>query len=740
MIAFAKDYLRDRIYACWIGKNIGGTLGTPYEGTHDLLDIQGFASKAGEPLPNDDLDLQLAWLRAVDELGPQNITSKALAEYWLSYITPNWNEYGIGKANLRAGLPAPLSGWVNNEEWRNSNGAWIRTEVWACLYPALVEKAIRFAYEDASVDHGLGEGTWAAIFVAAMESAAFAISDIPALIDIGLGKIPEDCRVARSVRLVVDAYRKGTPWQEVRQALQLTDKQLMQDKIEVPAYRMLYLDEALQENAMMEVIRDVSFASRIEKLQNPDFEKDYVPDSLKGILREYQKAGAAWIGTLYSNRFGGILADDMGLGKTLQVISFLLTEHTGCSLIVCPASLVYNWKHELERFAPSLKADMVTGNVQQRKEVLDRWKEVDVLITSYDLLRRDITDYQELHFFCEVIDEAQYIKNHGTQAARAVKQVQTGFRLALTGTPIENRLSELWSIFDYLMPGYLYSYQRFRTELEQPIVQHKDEDAAKRLQRLIRPFVLRRLKKEVLQDLPDKLEENLYADMDGEQQELYDAHVRRMKLMLEEKSDEEIRTDKIEILAELTRLRQLCCDPALLYDNYKGGSAKTELVRGLIRNAVENGHKVLLFSQFTTMLERLYRILEEEKIASHMLTGATPKEKRIEMVESFAHDEVPVFCISLKAGGTGLNLTAADVVIHFDPWWNSAVQNQATDRAHRIGQKNVVNVYRILAKGTIEEKIVELQERKLQLSDRILGGESLQAQGLTREELLELLR
>ena len=430
----------------------------------------------------------------------------------------------------------------------------------------------------------------------------------------------------------------------------------------------------------------------------------------------------------------------MGLGKTLQVISFLLTEHTGCSLIVCPASLVYNWKHELERFAPSLKADMVTGNVQQRKEVLDRWKEVDVLITSYDLLRRDITDYQELHFFCEVIDEAQYIKNHGTQAARAVKQVQTGFRLALTGTPIENRLSELWSIFDYLMPGYLYSYQRFRTELEQPIVQHKDEDAAKRLQRLIRPFVLRRLKKEVLQDLPDKLEENLYADMDGEQQELYDAHVRRMKLMLEEKSDEEIRTDKIEILAELTRLRQLCCDPALLYDNYKGGSAKTELVRGLIRNAVENGHKVLLFSQFTTMLERLYRILEEEKIASHMLTGATPKEKRIEMVESFAHDEVPVFCISLKAGGTGLNLTAADVVIHFDPWWNSAVQNQATDRAHRIGQKNVVNVYRILAKGTIEEKIVELQERKLQLSDRILGGESLQAQGLTREELLELLR
>ncbi|MGI5884886.1 MAG: ADP-ribosylglycohydrolase family protein [Candidatus Spyradocola sp.] len=219
MISFAMDYLRDRIYACWIGKNIGGTLGTPYEATRDLLDIQGFASKAGEPLPNDDLDLQLVWLRAVDELGPQNITSKALSEYWLSYVTPNWNEYGICKANLRDGLPAPLSGWVNNEEWRNSNGAWIRTEVWACLYPALVEKAIRCAYEDASVDHGLGEGTWAAIFVAAMESAAFAVSDIRSLLEIGLGKIPENCRVARSVRLVRDAYDKGVPWQQVRQSL-----------------------------------------------------------------------------------------------------------------------------------------------------------------------------------------------------------------------------------------------------------------------------------------------------------------------------------------------------------------------------------------------------------------------------------------------------------------------------------------------------------------------------------------
>ena len=219
MITFSASELRDRVFACWLGKNIGGTLGTPYEGTHELLDITGFASKEGEPLPNDDLDLQLAWLRAVDELGPQNINSKTLGEYWVSYITPNWNEYGVCKANMREGLLPPLSGQVNNEEWMHSNGAWIRTEVWACLYPCKVEQAIRMAYEDASVDHGFGEGTYAAIFVAAMESAAFAIHDAKTLLEIGLSKIPEDCRVARSVRLVVSAYENGTPWREVRRLL-----------------------------------------------------------------------------------------------------------------------------------------------------------------------------------------------------------------------------------------------------------------------------------------------------------------------------------------------------------------------------------------------------------------------------------------------------------------------------------------------------------------------------------------
>lgn len=533
------------------------------------------------------------------------------------------------------------------------------------------------------------------------------------------------------------------PLQEIRKTLQLSGKQLQQDTIEVPRYRTLYLDEALRANGSVSVYKDRNWKALIRNMKTVEDNDFEVPESLKGVLREYQKYGFLWLKTLCHNGFGGILADDMGLGKTLQVICFLQSEMEQADrrcLIVCPASLVYNWKRELEKFAPQLPARMVVGSAAERKEILQNAGRREILITSYDLLRRDLEHYEKLSFFCQVIDEAQYIKNHGTQAARAVKTVTAGFKLALTGTPVENRLSELWSIFDYLMPGYLYAYQRFREELEQPIVQKDEEEAAVRLQKMIRPFVLRRLKKDVLKDLPDKLEENMYAAMEGEQQQLYDAHVKRMQLMLEKTSDEEFKSAKLQILAELTKLRQLCCDPALLYEGYRAGSAKTDMAVNLIRNAVENGHKVLLFSQFTSMLERLAQALREEKIAYHMLTGTTPKEKRAEMVEAFAGDDVPVFCISLKAGGTGLNLTAADVVIHFDPWWNVAVQNQATDRAHRIGQKNTINVYRLIARDTIEEKIVDLQARKSELADRILGGGGVGTGSLTREELMDLLR
>ena len=546
--------------------------------------------------------------------------------------------------------------------------------------------------------------------------------------------------------------------EELRAGLQLTDKQMKQEKIEVQKYRALYLDAQLKENPVVSAVKDKSFKSLVRNMKTIEDNDFEVPESLDKVLREYQKRGFLWIKTLNYNGFGGILADDMGLGKTLQVIAFLLSEflerrntvveniavkETGKlqrnTLIVAPASLVYNWSSEIQRFAPELTAKMVTGTAAERKQILAEADSEDILLTSYDLLKRDISEYEGYKFRCEIIDEAQYIKNANTQAAKAVKEVQADFRLALTGTPVENRLSELWSIFDYLMPGFLYSYKKFREEVEIPAVQNSDEDAMKRLQKMIRPFVLRRLKKEVLTDLPDKLEENMFVQLTGEQQKLYDAHVKRMMLMLDKQSEEEFKTSKITILAELTKLRQICCDPSLIFADYKADSAKVDMCLNMISNAVESGHKILLFSQFTTMLDHLAKRLEEEKISYYMLTGSTSKEKRAQMVENFNTDETQVFCISLKAGGTGLNLTAADIVIHFDPWWNLAVQNQATDRAHRIGQKNVVNVYKLIVKDTIEENILKLQEKKRELADQILEGEGLNGGSFTKEELMELL-
>ena len=579
--------------------------------------------------------------------------------------------------------------------------------------------------------------------------------------------------------------------EELRAGLQLTDKQMKQDKIEVQKYRVLYLDAQLKENPVVSAVKDKSFKSLVRNMKTIEDNDFEVPESLDKVLREYQKRGFLWIKTLNYNGFGGILADDMGLGKTLQVIAFLLSEflerrntvveniavketamlnmqseietveqackaaeaqkadgkkadgQTGKlqrnTLIIAPASLVYNWSSEIQRFAPELTAKMVTGTAAERRQILAEADSEDILLTSYDLLKRDISEYEGYKFRCEIIDEAQYIKNANTQAAKAVKEVQADFRLALTGTPVENRLSELWSIFDYLMPGFLYSYKKFREEVEIPAVQNSDEDAMKRLQKMIRPFVLRRLKKEVLTDLPDKLEENMFVQLTGEQQKLYDAHVKRMMLMLDKQSEEEFKTSKITILAELTKLRQICCDPSLIFTDYKADSAKVDMCLNMISNAVESGHKILLFSQFTTMLDHLAKRLEEEKISYYMLTGSTSKEKRAQMVENFNTDDTQVFCISLKAGGTGLNLTAADIVIHFDPWWNLAVQNQATDRAHRIGQKNVVNVYKLIVKDTIEENILKLQEKKRELADQILEGEGLNGGSFTKEELMELL-
>ncbi len=533
---------------------------------------------------------------------------------------------------------------------------------------------------------------------------------------------------------------------QLKQSLNLTDKELKREVITTPKYRALYLDSELKEKQNLLAVRNRTFKELIRNMRTIEDNDFEVPASLEEILRKYQRDGFVWLKTICHNGFAGILADDMGLGKTLQVIAFLLSEFLEAKaednrrcLIVTPASLVFNWNSEFKRFAPSLPVKMVAGLAPERAEIIHGAQSRDILITSYELLKRDLSEYENVKFFCQIIDEAQYIKNHNTQSAKAVKEIQAGSRFALTGTPIENRLSELWSIFDYLMPGFLYGYQRFRTDIEIPVVQGQDEKSMEKLRKMVRPFILRRLKKDVLTDLPDKLEECMYASMEGEQRKLYSAHVQRIRMMLDKQSDEEFKSAKIQILAELTKLRQLCCNPALLYENYESPSAKTAMCLDLIRNAIEGGHKVLLFSQFTSMLENLQGELKAEKISFYTLTGSTPKEKRLELVERFNGDDTSVFCISLKAGGTGLNLTAADIVIHYDPWWNLAVQNQATDRAHRIGQRNVVSVYKLIMKDTIEENIVKLQERKKELAEQVLSGENVGSGSFTREELLELL-
>ena len=532
----------------------------------------------------------------------------------------------------------------------------------------------------------------------------------------------------------------------IKDNLQLTDREMKKGTVKVPKFRALYLDEQVKDEEFLKTNKSTDFKKLVDNIKSVEEYDFEIPQSLNGILRNYQKEGFRWIKALHENGFGGILADEMGLGKSLQVICFILSEMEKAkksenkrTLIVCPASLVYNWKSEFEKFAPNLIVKTVSGNVDERHEMIMESGKKDILVTSYDLLKRDIEVYGYMEFFAEIIDEAQYIKNSTTQAAKAVKLINATFRLALTGTPVENRLSELWSEFDFLMPGFLFNYKRYKEQIEQPIVRDNDQETMVRLQKMISPFILRRLKKDVLKDLPDKVEENMYVKLEGEQQKLYDAHVKRMKLMLEKTDDVEFNTSKIQILAELTKLRQLCCDPAILFDKYKGESAKADMCIELIKNATENGHKILLFSQFTSMLENLQKRMIKEGISFYTLTGSTDKRERAKMVEQFNCDETSVFCISLKAGGTGLNLTSADIVIHYDPWWNVAVQNQATDRAHRIGQKNVVNVYKLITKGTIEEKIVNLQERKQELADKVLGGERIGSASFNKEELLELL-
>ena len=529
---------------------------------------------------------------------------------------------------------------------------------------------------------------------------------------------------------------------DLAEGLGVDAEELVKGVGNLPSNRTLYVDALLKKASGVRLDRNDGFRAIVrdfDTFSDADFE---VPASLADVLRPYQDEGFRWLETLERFGFGGILADDMGLGKTLQMIAHILARKEagdkGPTLIVAPASLVYNWMAELERFAPQLDAVAVLGTKAQRGLIIASSAEHDVLVTSYDLMKRDVEAYTKQTYARAVLDEAQYIKTPTTQAAKAAKCLPAHVRFALTGTPMENRVAELWSIFDYLMPGLLGTRDSFSKRVEGPVA-NREEGAAERLRCMVSPFILRRLKGDVLAELPEKNESVVYARMVGEQDKLYKANQDRLAMQISHELPAEFKKNKLQVLAELTKLRQICCDPHLYYENYEGGSAKLETCMELMKNALDAGHKILLFSQFTTMLDIVAKRLTAEKVRWFMLTGSTSKEERARLVEAFQAGQAPVFLISLKAGGVGLNLTAADVVIHYDPWWNIAAQNQATDRAHRIGQTRDVSVFKLIVKDTIEERIVKLQESKRDLAESVLGGEGIGSSSLSKEDIMALL-
>jgi superfamily II DNA or RNA helicase len=520
--------------------------------------------------------------------------------------------------------------------------------------------------------------------------------------------------------------------------LMLTGKQIGEGKAAIPAFRAMYLDGLFHSDGRIAVRRDPAFRSLVSSISEAADADHPVPEAFNGELRPYQEAGFRWMRTMADSSLCGILADDMGLGKTIQFIALLLSDPSDRpSLIACPASVSLNWESELQKFAPSLPVVVISGTAAQREAQIRTLSGRGVAITSYDLLRRDVEAYKSVRFQYFAIDEAQYIKNRATKNAQAAKQIESRSRFALTGTPIENRLSELWSIFDFLMPGYLFSYARFRERFETPIAKNGDAEARSDLKRFIAPFILRRLKKDVLSELPPKVTTISTVLLEGEQRKVYEAYALKAAGELTEMDKNAPNERRMKVLAMLTRLRQLCCDPALCLENYEGPSAKLEACMDLLTEAVDGGHKALLFSQFTSMLDLIKKRLDGEGVSYFTLTGDTPKEERLSMVNRFNADDTGVFLISLKAGGTGLNLTGADTVILYDPWWNTAAQDQAIDRAHRIGQEKSVMVYKLIAKNTVEEKILALQKRKGELAD-VIEGEGAQITDMSREELIDL--
>lgn len=512
----------------------------------------------------------------------------------------------------------------------------------------------------------------------------------------------------------------------------LMENKDLSNGLSLPLEKCLQLLDTVEVNDTFKL--EESFRELMDTLRNPGTLKFEVPASLESILKEYQKYGFKWMKTLAHFGLGGILADDMGLGKTIQSISFIVSEIPSIRkdkqpvLIVCPSSLSYNWLSEFKKFSPELAVSVIDGNKTERAKILGSLSDTDVLIISYPLLRREINWFGKQSFHTVFFDEAQAFKNPITQTARAVKKLNSRYRFALTGTPIENSVEELWSIFHVVFPELFLGLKEY------------SKLSRKHIARRIQPFLLRRLKEDVLSELPDKIESRESVELFPEQKRLYAAYLAKLRHdTLKHLDKETIRKNRIKILAGLTRLRQICCHPDLFVDGYKGKSAKFEQLMEIVEESRISGRRVLIFSQFTKMLELIGRELTYKGMPFFYLDGQTPAEERVEICERFNNGERDMFLISLKAGGIGLNLMSADTVILYDTWWNPAVEEQAADRAHRMGQKNVVQVIKLVARGTIEEKMNELQDKKRDLIGEIIDSDEKIISSLTEEDIRELL-
>ena len=529
--------------------------------------------------------------------------------------------------------------------------------------------------------------------------------------------------------------------------IEIEDENVEENSIKLPIYRALYLEKIFKNMPNTNIQKNEYYKNMISQIEDRQIDlSTKIPPKLNAELRTYQKIGYKWLRTLEQYKMGGILADDMGLGKTIQLLAVILSYvqknkgNVKPSIIICPSSLALNWYNEIQKFTPTLKALVISDDYLERKRKIEEIGKYQVIITSYDSLKRDIDLYKNYCFKYVVADEAQYIKNNNTKNSKAIKTINAETKFALTGTPIENSLSELWSIFDFIMPGYLYKYKKFKELYETPIIKEQNEDVMNKLKKQIEPFVLRRTKGEVLTELPDKTVTILNNEMSEEQYNIYMSYMAQARKEIMSQIDiNGFEKSQIKILSLLMRLRQICCHPKLFLREYEGESSKLNQCIEIIQDAVLGGHKILLFSSYTSMFEIIEEKLKNIGVKYLKLTGQTKVGERIELVDKFNTDEnIKVFLISLKAGGTGLNLTGADMVIHYDPWWNLSAENQATDRTYRIGQKRNVQVYKLITKNSIEEKIYELQQKKAKLIDNMLSTDATFINKLSKDDILAL--